>query len=65
MNKRTLQFKNLFEVAHFSKQVSSGYLMNTNKFTLTGKFSDAEVELALRKFNARVIETTELVYAYQ
>jgi hypothetical protein len=65
MKKRTLQFKNLIEVAHFSKLVTSGYLMNTNKFTLTGKFSDSEIELALRKFNARVIETTDLVYAYQ
>lgn len=65
MNKLTLQFSNLIDVASFSKQVVSGYLMNTNKFTLTGKFSEAEIDLALRKFNARIIETTELVYSYR
>ena len=65
MNRRTLQFQNLFDIAVFSKLTASGYLMNTNKFTLTVKFSDDEVEMALRNFNARVIETNDLVYAYQ
>ena len=65
MKKHTLQFQNLIDAARFSKLVVSGYLMNTNKFTLTGNFSDAEIEMALLNFNAKVIETTERVFAYQ
>lgn len=64
MEKRTLKFDCLINMALFSKQVSAGYLMNTNNFTLTGKFSDAEVEQAIEQFNACMIETTEKVFTY-
>jgi hypothetical protein len=65
MEKRTLKFTCLIEMAKFSKSVSVGYLMNTNNFTLTGKFSDADMELALHKHHAAVIETTDKVYSYE
>jgi hypothetical protein len=64
MEKTTLKFQCLVTMAKFSKLVSVGYLMNTNKFTLTGKFSEADIDLALNKFKAIVIETTEKVYTY-
>lgn len=64
MEKRTLKFQCLITMAKFSKIVSVGYLMNTNRNTLTGRFSDADIELAVRKFQAREIATTEKVYSY-
>jgi hypothetical protein len=65
MEKRTLRFTCLIEMAKFSKTVSVGYLMNTNNLTLTGKFSDADIELASGKHQAVVIETTDKVYSYE
>ena len=55
----------MIDMAKFSKLVSVGYLMNTNNFTLTGKFSDADVALALNKYQATVIDTTDKVYSYE
>jgi hypothetical protein len=52
-------------MAIFSRQLTSGYLMNTNNFTLTGKFSDEEIDLANNKYNAAVIETTDKVFGYE
>ena len=65
MEKRTLKFTNLIDMAKFSKLVSIGYLMNTNNFTLTAQFSDADIDLALKKHQAIVIETTDKVYSYE
>lgn len=65
MEKRTLRFDCLINMALFSKQVKSGYLMNTNNFTLTGKFSDEEMGVAKTKYNAAVIETTDKVFSYE
>lgn len=64
MEKRTLKFPTLIEMARFSKLVSVGYLMNTNNLTLTGKFSEADIDLALKKYQAALIETTDKVYSY-
>jgi len=64
MQKITLKFKCLIDMARFSKVVSTGYLMNTNKFTLTGQFTPADVELAMRQYFAIEIETTEKVFTY-
>ena len=52
-------------MAKFSKAITSGYLMNTNNFTLTGKFSEEEIQLAKKNFEAKVIETTEKVFRYE
>ena len=64
MEKRTLKFDCLITMAKFSRLVSVGYLMNTNNFTLTGKFSKEDMQLAHEKFKAIEIETTEKVFTY-
>ena len=64
MQKITLKFKSLIHLAKFSKVVSTGYLMNTNKFTLTGYFPPEEKELAIRQYQAVEIETTDKVFTY-
>jgi hypothetical protein len=65
MEKRTLKFDGLVDMARFSKLVSVGYLMNTNNLTFTGKFKKEDIELATEKFKAILIETTEKVYSYE
>ena len=62
MEKRTLKFDCLINMAIFSRQLTTGYLMNTNNFTLTGKFSEADIDLAIKKYR---IETTEKVFSYE
>ena len=52
-------------MAKFSRAIHSGYLMNTNNFTLTGKFSEEEINLAKKDYEAKVIETTEKVFRYE
>ena len=64
MEKRTLKFDCLINMAIFSKRVADGYLMNTNNFTLTGRFANADIELAMTQYKACVIETTEKVFTY-
>ena len=65
MEKQTLKFDCLINMAIFSRQVSSGYLMNTNNFTLTGKFSEEDIDAALRKYRAALIETTDRIFSYE
>ena len=65
MQKRTLKFQCLIEMAKFSRIITSGYLMNTNNFTLTGKLTDEEIDLAERTFGARLIETSDKVFSYE
>jgi hypothetical protein len=65
MEKRTLKFMSLIDMAKFSKLISVGYLMNTNNLTLTAKFSDADLDLALKKYHAIIVETTDKVYSYE
>jgi hypothetical protein len=65
MEKRTLKFNCIINMAMFSKNLSVGYLMNTNNFTLTGRFNEHELELALSKFEARLIETSDKVFSYE
>lgn len=64
MEKQTLKFASLAEMAKFSKVVATGFLMNTNKFTLTGKFTDKDINRATREFGAVVIETTDKIFTY-
>lgn len=64
MEKQTLKFQCLVNMAKFSKLVSVGFLMNTNNFTLTGRFTEADIQLATTRFKAVVIETTDKVYSY-
>ena len=65
MEKRTLKFNCIINMAMFSKNLSAGYLMNTNNFTLTGRFKEQELELAVSKYDARLIETSDKVFSYE
>jgi hypothetical protein len=65
MEKRTLKFDCLINMAMFSRQISVGYLMNTNNFTLTGKFSESDIDLAVKKFRASIIDTSDKVFSYE
>lgn len=65
MEKQTLKFDCLINLAIFSRQLTAGYLMNTNNYTVTGKFSEDDIDLATTQYNASVIETTEKVYSYE
>ena len=64
MEKQTLKFDCLINLARFAKTLAAGYLMNTNKFTITGRFTDEEVRRGLTQFGAEIIETTEKIYMY-
>ena len=64
MEKRTLKFDCLINMALFSKTLSVGYLMNTNNFTLTGKFSEEDIRAAETNYAATLIKTTEKVFSY-
>ena len=64
MEKVTLQFPSLAEMAMFSKFVTTGYIQNTIKFTITGKFTEAQIGHAINNFKAIQIETTEKVFTY-
>jgi len=65
MKKFTLQFETLRELAAFSRLLNKGYIMNTVNLTLTGPFSDGQIEEGRTRFNARPIETTEKVFSYE
>jgi hypothetical protein len=65
MEKKTLKFQCLINMASFSRKLSTGYLMNTNNFTLTGKFTEEEVSEAMQTFNAELIETSDKVFSYE
>ena len=64
MQKITLQFLSLSDLALFSKTLKSGYFMNTGKLTLTGNFASPDIEVAVKTFNATEIMTTDKVYTY-
>jgi translation initiation factor 2 beta subunit (eIF-2beta)/eIF-5 len=64
MEKLTLKFDCLINMAMFSKVLSAGYLMNTNNFTLTGRFNDQQVQLALSKYEAMLVECSDKVFTY-
>jgi hypothetical protein len=65
MVKRTLKFESLINMAMFSKLVAKGYLMNTNNLTLTGTFADEEINLAVKNYQALLIDTTDKIYSYE
>jgi hypothetical protein len=64
MKRRTLKFDNLVHIAAFSRHLMTGYLTNTNNLTITAKFSEAEIDFAVKKYKACVIETTDKVFDY-
>ena len=64
MKKQTLQFLSLSELTLFSKTLPGGYLINTNNFTVTGKFHELQVNTAIELYHATLIETTDKVFSY-
>ena len=64
MEKQTLKFSSLGDLTGFSKSLKGGFLINTKNLTLTSKFSDLQINVALDMYNACRIETTEKVYSY-
>ena len=64
MKKQTLQFLSLSELTLFSKTLPGGYLINTNNFTVTGKFHELQVNMAIELYHAMLIETTDKVFSY-
>ena len=64
MNKKTLQFHSLTDMALFTRAIRTGYLMNTGKLTLSGHFTEKDINLAINQFDAEEIETTEKVFTY-
>ena len=65
MEKLTLKFDCLINMAIFSKVLSTGYLMNTNNFTLTGKFKEHEIALALSRYEAMLVECSDKIFTYE
>lgn len=64
MQKITLQFFSLTDLAHFAKTLDSGYLINTSRLCLTGMFSNTQIAKAIKMFNGKQIKTTEKVFTY-
>ena len=64
MEKRTLKFATLKELTDFSKNLASGFLINTKNLTLTAHISDLQITIALDMHNATLIETTDKVFSY-
>lgn len=64
MKRRTLKFDNLNHIAAFSAHLTTGYLTNTNNLTITAKFSEAQIDLAIKKYKAFLIKTTDEVFDY-
>jgi hypothetical protein len=59
MRKQTLQFCSLLELAAFARQMNAGYVINTQSLTLTGMFSEADIQMAIINYNARSSEKIE------
>ena len=64
MGKQTLKFDCLINMARFAKTLFAGYLMNTNKFTITGRFTEEEIRRGQAQYGAELIETSEKIYTY-
>jgi hypothetical protein len=65
MQKQTLKFDNLMLLSSFARKLSSGYMINTLNFTITSKFTEEEIKLAIQEFRAVLIETTDKVFSYE
>jgi alanine racemase len=56
--KTTLQFASLFELTNFQAAIKMrSYTINTSALTLTGIFSEAEVELAEECYRATLFQS--------
>ena len=58
--KTTLQFNSLFELTCFQAAIKMrSYKINTSNLTLTGIFSEAEIELAQESHQAILIQAEQ------
>ena len=58
-NEITLQFPTIVELIEFEAVLMHhDCIINRSQLTLIGNFPDAEIELAKRAFNAKVIDNT-------
>jgi hypothetical protein len=64
MQKITLQFNCLRNLASFSKMLPGNYILNTTNLTITTNASEELLERAVIDFEATVIQTTEKVFSY-
>ena len=64
MKKQTLKFRSFPELSSFVKSLTTGYLINTNTLTVTAVFAEATIQIAMHRYYALLIETTERVYSY-
>lgn len=64
MKKLTLKFSSFQELSTFMKQLTGGYLINTNTLTITSNFLAFQVQHATEQYGACLIDTNEKVYSY-
>jgi len=64
MKKSTLEFKNLADIATFSKTLYQGYLLNTCNLTITSRLFPIDVEQAIILFGAKPVMTTDKTFTY-
>lgn len=58
--KTTLQFNSLFELTSFQAAIKMrSYKIDTSDLTLTGIFSEAEIELAEESYKARLVQAEQ------
>lgn len=56
--KNTLQFPSLFELVSFQNAIKMrSYRINTSALSLTGTFSEAEIELAKETYKAKQLQS--------
>lgn len=64
MSKTTLRFSTLPALSSFSRQLTTGYLLNTSNLTLTAIITGEQILLAEADYGARQIEFTDRVFSY-
>ncbi|HUC79588.1 MAG TPA: hypothetical protein VMR70_01680 [Flavisolibacter sp.] len=64
MKKLTLKFSSFRDLSGFMKQLSGGYLINTNTLTITADFHSYQIQIAEEEYGGYLVETSERVYSY-
>ncbi|MER3470972.1 MAG: hypothetical protein C4330_06455 [Chitinophagaceae bacterium] len=60
MEKQILQFCSLLELASFSRQIDSGYVINTQHLTLTGLFTSEQINISKQYFGASIVSRKQV-----
>jgi hypothetical protein len=64
MKKLTIKFSSFQELSGFMKQLTGGYLINTNTLTITADFRSYHVQIAEEQYGGHLVETNERIYSY-